>query len=101
MANGNEQLAISNQQVCIMTNIQIQLSWDDPATGERREPRLSVPIAFGREFARMPVEIRGQPVARMLLNSNEVSRYHTLIDWEQNREFMKHDNGIEILQFCI
>ena len=39
-----------------MTNLQIQLSWDDPATGERREPKLSVPIAFGREFARLPAE---------------------------------------------
>lgn len=67
-----------------MTN-QIQLSWEDPATGERREPNLSVPIAFGREFARLPVELRGQRVSRMLLNSNEVSRYHALIDWEQNQ----------------
>ncbi|MFH7025176.1 MAG: FHA domain-containing protein [Heteroscytonema crispum UTEX LB 1556] len=65
--------------------IQIQLSWEDPATGERREPRLNVPIAFGREFPRMPEEFRGQRVARMLLNSNEVSRYHALIDWEQNQ----------------
>ncbi|MBW4670829.1 MAG: FHA domain-containing protein [Cyanomargarita calcarea GSE-NOS-MK-12-04C] len=68
-----------------MTNIQIQLSWEDPATGERREPRLNVPIAFGREFARMPPELRGQPVARMLLNSTEVSRFHALIDCEQDQ----------------
>jgi len=69
-----------------MTNdLQIQLSWEDPATGERREPKLNVPIAFGREFARLPTEIRGQRVSRMLLNSNEVSRYHALIDWEQNQ----------------
>jgi pSer/pThr/pTyr-binding forkhead associated (FHA) protein len=68
-----------------MTNIQIQLSWEDPATGERREPRLNVPIAFGREFARMPAELRGQSVARMLLNSTEVSRFHALIDWEQDQ----------------
>ncbi|MBW4643354.1 MAG: FHA domain-containing protein [Goleter apudmare HA4340-LM2] len=68
-----------------MTNLQIKLSWDDPATGERREPRLSVPIAFGREFARLPEVIRGQRVSRQLLNSNEVSRYHALIDWEQNQ----------------
>ncbi|AFY33969.1 FHA domain-containing protein [Calothrix sp. PCC 7507] len=68
-----------------MTNLQIQLSWDEPATGERREPRLNVPIAFGREFARLPEEIRGERVSRMLLNSNEVSRYHALIDWEQNQ----------------
>jgi hypothetical protein len=31
-----------------MTNLQIQLTWEDPATGERREPTLSAPIAFGR-----------------------------------------------------
>ncbi|MBW4687414.1 MAG: FHA domain-containing protein [Komarekiella atlantica HA4396-MV6] len=68
-----------------MTNLQIQLSWEDPATGERREPKLNVPIAFGREFARLPAEIAGQRVSRMLLNSNEVSRYHALIDWEQNQ----------------
>ncbi|MGJ5631075.1 FHA domain-containing protein [Nostoc sp. CALU 1950] len=68
-----------------MTNdLQIQLSWDDPATGERREPRLNMPIAFGREFPRLPAELRGVRVSRMLLNSNEVSRYHALIDWEQD-----------------
>src|SRR5690349_17379729 len=68
-----------------MTNLQIQLSWDDPATGERREPNLSVPIAFGREFARLPAEYGGQRVSRILLNSNEVSRYHALINLEQNQ----------------
>ncbi|MEH2126118.1 FHA domain-containing protein [Nostoc sp.] len=68
-----------------MTNdLQIQLSWDEPATGERREPLLNMPIAFGREFARLPAEHRGMRVSRMLLNSNEVSRYHALIDWEQD-----------------
>ncbi|MBD2354335.1 FHA domain-containing protein [Tolypothrix sp. FACHB-123] len=68
-----------------MTNVQILLSWDDPATGERREPRLTVPIAFGREFARLPSEIKGVRVSRILLNSEQVSRYHALIDWEQNQ----------------
>ncbi|BAY61333.1 FHA domain protein [Calothrix brevissima NIES-22] len=68
-----------------MTNLEILLSWDDPATGERREPRLAVPIAFGREFARLPNEVGGQRVSRMLLNSEQVSRYHALIDWEQNQ----------------
>lgn len=62
----------------------IQLSWEEPATGERREPRLSVPVALGREFVRMPTELRGSRVSRMLLNSNEVSRYHALIDCEQS-----------------
>lgn len=66
-------------------SFEIQLLWQDPVTGERREPRLRVPIAFGREFARMPAELRGQPVARMLLNHDQVSRFHALIEWEQNQ----------------
>lgn len=66
-------------------NSEIQLTWEDPATGERREPRLRPPITFGREFARMPVEHNGQRVARMILNSEEVSRYHTLLEWEQDK----------------
>jgi pSer/pThr/pTyr-binding forkhead associated (FHA) protein len=60
--------------------LQIQLSWDDPATGDRREPKLSVPIALGRDFNGMPAQIQGRPVARMVLNSLEASRYHVLID---------------------
>jgi pSer/pThr/pTyr-binding forkhead associated (FHA) protein len=69
-----------------MTNLQIQLSEEDSPTRERREPKLNVPIAFGREFAKLPAEIRGQRVFRMLLNSSEVSRYHILIHWEQDWE---------------
>ncbi|HEY9636228.1 MAG TPA: FHA domain-containing protein [Coleofasciculaceae cyanobacterium] len=60
--------------------LRIQLSWDDPATGERREPILGIPIALGRDFNEMPAQIQGRPVARMVLNSLEVSRFHALID---------------------
>ncbi|MEH2359230.1 FHA domain-containing protein [Nostoc sp.] len=77
-----------------MTNEQIQLSWEEPATGERREPRLNMPIAFGREFARLPAELRGVRVSRMLLNSNEVSRYHALIDWEQDHLVVIDQNSV-------
>jgi pSer/pThr/pTyr-binding forkhead associated (FHA) protein len=66
-------------------NSEIQLTWEEPATGERREPRLRPPITFGREFARMPAEHNGQRVARMILNSHEISRYHVLLEWEQNQ----------------
>jgi len=58
----------------------IQLSWDDPATGDRREPMLAVPIALGRDFNGMPAQIQGLPVSRMVLNSLEVSRFHALIE---------------------
>jgi hypothetical protein len=60
--------------------LRIQLSWDNPATGERREPTLAIPIALGRDFNAMPAQIQGRPVSRMVLNSLEVSRFHVLID---------------------
>jgi pSer/pThr/pTyr-binding forkhead associated (FHA) protein len=59
--------------------MQIQLAWDDPATGEHQLPTLTVPIAFGREFARMPATLDGQPVTRIVLESGQVSRFHALI----------------------
>ncbi|MBW4575561.1 MAG: FHA domain-containing protein [Aphanothece sp. CMT-3BRIN-NPC111] len=62
--------------------MQIRLSWEDPATGERREPTLGVPIALGREFSQLPAEVNGRRVSRMVLNSLEVSRFHVLIDLE-------------------
>ncbi len=64
------------------SDFQIQLSWKDAVTGRLREPRLSLPIAFGREFAQMPIKIHNRLVSRMVLNSHNVSHYHTLIDWE-------------------
>jgi pSer/pThr/pTyr-binding forkhead associated (FHA) protein len=62
--------------------------WEDPATGERREPLLTVPIALGREFERLPAEIDGQRVSRVVLNSLEVSRYHALITSDGNRSIV-------------
>lgn len=57
----------------------VQLSWDDPTTGEPSRPVVAVPIALGRELAQMPDQVDQQPVARVLLNSSQVSRYHALI----------------------
>jgi pSer/pThr/pTyr-binding forkhead associated (FHA) protein len=62
--------------------VQIRLTWEDPVTGERKEPLLTVPIALGREFARLPVELDGQRVCRVVLNSLDVSRYHALMTIE-------------------
>ncbi|MDP8962703.1 MAG: FHA domain-containing protein, partial [Cyanobacteriota bacterium] len=64
--------------------LRIQLSWDDPATGDKREPMLAVPIALGRDFNQMPALMQGCPVSRMVLNSLEVSRFHTLIDQDNS-----------------
>ena len=73
-------------------NLPIQLNWKDPVTGETRDPQLSPPIAFGREFVRMPAEHQGQRVARMQLDHHEVSRYHALIEWQQN-QLVVNDQG--------
>jgi pSer/pThr/pTyr-binding forkhead associated (FHA) protein len=59
--------------------------WEDPATGERKEPLLTLPIALGREFTRLPETIDGHRVCRIVLNSLEVSRYHASIEVEQDR----------------
>ncbi|MDJ0737506.1 MAG: FHA domain-containing protein [Nostocaceae cyanobacterium] len=74
-------------------NLQIQLSWEDPATGEWREPLLHVPVAFGREFVAMPGELAGHRVTRMLLTSDQVSRFHALIDWEDNQLVVTDQNS--------
>ncbi|MFB8787652.1 MAG: FHA domain-containing protein [Potamolinea sp.] len=60
--------------------LRIQLSWDDPATGDSVKPLLSLPIALGRDFNQMPSQMQGHPVSRMVLNSMEVSRFHMLIE---------------------
>ena len=56
------------------------LRWEDPATGERHEPLLSVPIALGRDFKSMPTQTNKLRVSQLVLNSSEVSRFHALIE---------------------
>src|SRR4028119_1798015 len=64
--------------------LRIRLSWDDPATGDKREPMLGVPVVLGRDFNQMPTQMQGRPVSRMVLNSLEVSRFHVLIDQDSS-----------------
>ncbi len=65
--------------------MQIRLLWEDPVTGESKEPLLTVPIALGREFERLPNSLEGQRVCRIVLNSLEVSRYHASIELQQDK----------------
>jgi pSer/pThr/pTyr-binding forkhead associated (FHA) protein len=65
-------------------SLKIRLSWQDPVTGEQREPLLNLPVALGREFAQMPTEIRGLRVSRIVLNTLGISRFHALIDIESS-----------------
>jgi hypothetical protein len=79
--------------------LQIQLSWIDPNTEERREPLLEIPVAIGREFQEMPQESDGQRVSRVVIQDDAIADYHALIDW-QNQELTISDqnsgSGIKI-----
>ncbi|MEO1377344.1 MAG: FHA domain-containing protein [Cyanobacteria bacterium J06635_10] len=75
-------------------NLEINLSWEDPATGELREPNLRIPIAFGREFSQMPAELNGKRVSRMVLDNSEISRYHALISWQENQLVVIDQNSV-------
>ncbi|MCY7368470.1 MAG: FHA domain-containing protein, partial [Chamaesiphon sp.] len=65
--------------------MQIRLIWEDPVTGESKEPLLTVPIALGREFERLPDILDCHRVCRIVLNSLEVSRYHASIELQQDK----------------
>jgi FHA domain len=80
--------------------MEISLTWQDPATGEVRNPVLNTPIAIGREFSQLPRRIGGKRVSRIQLNNDgEVSRIHVFLD-EENGLLVAIDhnscNGIEI-----
>jgi hypothetical protein len=62
--------------------LEIQLTWVDPNTEERREPLLKTPIAIGRQFQAMPQESNGQRISRIVIQDDLVADYHALIDWE-------------------
>lgn len=64
--------------------MQIRLSWRDPTTNDWRTPVLTPPIAIGRVFDRMPGTIDGSRVSRIVLKGDRVSRFHTLITWEND-----------------
>jgi FHA domain len=76
---------------------QINLSWEDPTTKERKEPKLTFPIAFGREFVKMPAEIEGHRVSRMLLKDKGVSRFHALINLEENKLVVIDQNSLQLV----
>ncbi|AOY79892.1 MULTISPECIES: FHA domain-containing protein [Moorena] len=59
--------------------IYIQLTWEDPETGELKKPVLRPPIAVGRENDHLPEHLAGQSVSHLVLLDKEISRYHALI----------------------
>jgi pSer/pThr/pTyr-binding forkhead associated (FHA) protein len=73
--------------------MQISLTWEDPNSGQRRAPVLNTPIALGREFSQLPIEIAGRRVSRIQLEDGEISRYHALIDEENGQLFITDQNS--------
>ena len=57
----------------------IQLSWQDPVTGESQYASRQLPVAIGREASKMPVQLEHLPVSHLELDHQQVSRCHALI----------------------
>jgi pSer/pThr/pTyr-binding forkhead associated (FHA) protein len=72
--------------------VQIRLTWEDPVTGERKQPLLTVPITLGRDFGQLPGDIDGRRACRLVLSGLEVSRYHATIDFNGNELFILNRN---------
>ena len=58
--------------------MRLQLNWDDPNRGHQ-QLMVSPPIALGRESEELPQVLNGQPVDRVVLSSNSVSRLHAVV----------------------
>ncbi|AFY71031.1 Forkhead-associated protein [Thalassoporum mexicanum PCC 7367] len=62
----------------------IELSWEDPATGEGVTQMCQLPVVMGREVAKLPLELDRRPTVQLTFSSLQVSRYHALIDLAAN-----------------
>lgn len=73
----------------------VQLTWEDPETGELKQPILVAPIALGRETDQMPEQLGDQSVERLELSNKEISRFHALITVANQQLFItdKSANG--------
>jgi hypothetical protein len=60
-------------------SLYVQLTWEDPVTGELQQPVLVPPIALGRETHQMPERLGEKAVSRLELPHKQVSRFHALI----------------------
>lgn len=57
----------------------IQLTWEEPTTGELQQPLLAAPVAIGREPDQMPEQLADMAVSRLTLSHRQVSRFHALM----------------------
>jgi pSer/pThr/pTyr-binding forkhead associated (FHA) protein len=57
----------------------VQLTWEDPETGQLNQPLLAAPIAMGRSVDQMPEQLGDRPVTRLEFDNQQISRFHALI----------------------
>lgn len=57
----------------------VQLTWEDPETGQLNQPLLAAPIAMGRALDQMPEQLGDRPVTRLEFDHQQISRFHALI----------------------
>jgi pSer/pThr/pTyr-binding forkhead associated (FHA) protein len=57
----------------------VQLTWEDPVTGELQRSLLAPPIALGRDLQQMPEQLGEKAVSRLELADSQISRFHALI----------------------
>lgn len=82
--------AITSDESCGNT---LKLSWADPATGETNEQVCALPIALGREIAKMPTQYQGLTTTPLVLEGLQVSRFHGLIYEEQGQVIFVDQNS--------
>jgi pSer/pThr/pTyr-binding forkhead associated (FHA) protein len=77
---------------------QIQLSWQDPETGEPQSFSSTSAIALGRDWSQLPAEYQGKSVTRIVLSNTQVSRFHALIQVAQGQAQIFDQNSSNGLQ---
>ncbi len=61
--------------------MEIRFIWEDPANQEQQQQDFGLPLVIGRELARLPESIQGQPPSKVCFKSKEISGYHAIIDF--------------------
>jgi len=63
----------------------LQLSWEDPTSLEQQQEEFNLPLAIGKKERDIPDTLEnGQPLSKAIFVSEEISRYHALITWDQS-----------------
>ncbi len=71
----------------------LRLRWEDPTTGEARLVECQLPIVLGRDPASMPDAVAGLPVAKIVFDSLQVSRYHAAIALQNGQIWLSDRNS--------